>query len=345
MFTTNEAGMTWFRPASPQPEWMFEMLGLIFSLAVYNGVTLPVTFPLALYRFILDNDTSLFNQDESCLLHLIRDGWPEVTNSLKKYLEWDQGDVADWSTSYTFNFDAFGEQIEVDMDGFGSYPIEGQILWPAAYEEKASEVVRGQFGLRWERGTPLPPAHHPAWQTPLGRDAEPPLVNNDNRHQFVKDKIFWLTVRSVAPQLEAFVKGFRTCLQPMSLQLFTAESLKELVEGTQTISVEDLKATTQYKGGYHRDHPTIRDFWSIVESYSSEERRRLFLFVTASERVPITGLEELHMTIERREGDSDFLPTSSTCVRTLRLYEYGNKEKMKMKLDLALQNSEGFGLV
>jgi hypothetical protein len=37
------------------------------------------------------------------------------------------------------------------------------------------------------------------------------------------------------------------------------------------------------------------------------------------------------------------LPTSMTCFGKLLLPEYDSREKMKMKLDVALENSKGFG--
>jgi hypothetical protein len=50
MFTIDpQTHMTWFQPGSFEPPWKFQMLGILFSLAVYNVITLPITFPLAFY--------------------------------------------------------------------------------------------------------------------------------------------------------------------------------------------------------------------------------------------------------------------------------------------------------
>jgi len=63
--------MSWFQPGSLEPLYKFELLGLLTSLAVYNGLTLPFTFPRALYR-------KLLNLPVISLVH-IEDGWPELT--------------------------------------------------------------------------------------------------------------------------------------------------------------------------------------------------------------------------------------------------------------------------
>jgi hypothetical protein len=53
----------------------------------------------------------------------------------------------------------------------------------------------------------------------------------------------------------------------------------------------------------------------------------------------------LAFNIVRFGEDSEQLPTSSTCFGKLYLPEYKVKEKMKRKLELAIQNAKGFGVV
>ncbi|KAL3421712.1 Ubiquitin-protein ligase E3A [Phlyctema vagabunda] len=107
--------MTWFQPGSLEPLWKFELIGLIFSLAVYNGLTLPVTFPKALYRKLLG--------EEIRELHQISDGWPDLANGLTTMLEWDEkdGSVEDiFTRTYEFSVEHFGQPISQDM-AQGSY--------------------------------------------------------------------------------------------------------------------------------------------------------------------------------------------------------------------------------
>ncbi|CAI6315465.1 unnamed protein product [Periconia digitata] len=294
----DQTGMIWFHPATFEPTWKYQMLGVIFSLAVYNGITLPVTFPLALYTSLLQPDLSRMNIDD-CATDFIRDGWPTLAKSFDDMLAFD-GDVSEtYMRDYTFSYEAYGRHVDIDMQT------------ACSVEPTASNT---------------------------------PLVTNANRHQFVKDYITWLTRTSIKPQLDAFREGFRTCLHPASLRLFNPESLRSLVEGNPVISVQLLRKHTRYEG-YSDTDPIMLDFWSVVETYSQKELRHLLEFVTSSERVPITGYESMNFTIAHAGGDTELLPTSSTCFRKLSLPAYSGRERMREKLRIALAHSEGFGVV
>jgi hypothetical protein len=109
--------MTWFQPASPEPLWKFELIGMIVSLAVYNGLTLPVTFPKALYRKLLDEDVTE--------LHHIADGWPELASGLTSLLEWDEkeGLVEDiFARTYEFSVEQFGQPVSRAMGTETQWP-------------------------------------------------------------------------------------------------------------------------------------------------------------------------------------------------------------------------------
>lgn len=109
--------MTWFLPGSPEPLWKFELIGMIVSLAVYNGLTLPVTFPKALYRKLLGEDVTE--------LHHISDGWPDLANGLTTLLEWDEKDglVEDiFARTYEFSVEQFGEPVTREMGQNDQWP-------------------------------------------------------------------------------------------------------------------------------------------------------------------------------------------------------------------------------
>ncbi|KAF2706415.1 ubiquitin-protein ligase E3A [Pleomassaria siparia CBS 279.74] len=348
MFTIDpQSRMTWFQPASLEPDWKYEMLGILFSLAVYNGITLPVTFPLALYHGLLSPNHPCLGPNYPNKTDFIRDGWPTLAKSFDEMLAWKDGDVGDiFMRSYNFSFEAFGQRRDVDMQAFDKGLTGEPAAWPADYEGEFGSPIPGSFGPTWPSNAKRPPLSSAAWERPFEViEEETPMVTNTNREQFVSDYIFWLTFKSVASQLLAFRNGFRACLSPKSLYLFDPISLKALVEGSQVISITALKPAVRYEEGYKARHPTIIDFWSIVEDYGQEDRRKLLEFVTASERVPVTGFESMNFVIVRNGGDSEMLPTSSTCFGKLMLPQYKDKEKLRKKLGLAIQNSKGFGIV
>ena len=298
LFATDaQTRMSWFQPGSLEPPYKFELLGLLASLAVYNGLTLPFTFPLALYR-------KLLGEPVMGLEH-IEDGWPVLAKGLDDLLEWNEGDVEDvFMRTYVFSTET--------PTGTRSVNIESD------------------YGQNPE----LPPSHlaHP----------EAPMVNNQNRYQYVEDYILWLTDRSIATEYTAFEKGFFTLLDRKAVSLFNPTSLKLLVEGNQEIDVDALEKTATYDG-YSADEPLIQDLWQIIRSFPPEQLRRLLEFVTASDRVPFDGIDSIDFTIQKN-GDGDArLPSSATCFGRLLLPAYSSKEKMEERLRSAIENSQGFG--
>ena len=296
----NRTKMTWFQPGSPEPLWKFELIGMIVSLAVYNGLTLPVTFPKALYRRLLDRDVTE--------LHHIEDGWPDLANGLTTLLEWDESDglVEDvFARTYEFSVEHFGKPISRQMD----------------------------IANHWPQFDDLNYSSNPA---------DAPMVTNKNRNSYVSDYIRWLSDISIRPQFQAFKSGFFSCIDRRSISLFDPSTLQSVVEGIQEIDIPELRRATRYIG-WEASHRSVRDFWSIVKRYDLEEKKRLLEFVTASDRVPVGGMENLQFTLQKNGVDDGHLPTSYTCYGILLLPEYSSKDVLRQKLAMALENSKGFG--
>ncbi|KAI1454421.1 hypothetical protein F4805DRAFT_439533 [Annulohypoxylon moriforme] len=310
-FTIDErTRMTWFQPGSMQPDWKFELVGMLISLAAYNGLTLPITFPKALYRQLLGEPVTE--------LHHIADGWPVLANGLTNLLEWNEkdGSVEDtFVLTYEFSTSMFGQPISREME---SSP---RTSWP-------------QFS-----------AHPDSDPLPAANPHDAPPVTGDNRNAYVSDYIRYLTDVSVAPQLAAFTRGFRTCLNQKSLKLLTPSMLQNIVEGTQDIDIGELRRAARYVG-WDAGHRTVRDFWSIVKRYDDRMRRKLLEFVTASDRVPVGGMANIQFVVQKNgeeEGEGGHLPTAYTCYGTLLLPEYRDKEVLRERLAMALENAQGFG--
>ena len=75
-----------------------------------------------------------------------------------------------------------------------------------------------------------------------------------------------------------------------------------------------------------------------------DEKKKFLFFTTGADRAPMAGLGSLVLTVQRSGPDTDRLPTAHTCFNTLLLPEYGDQEKLRVKLLLAIQNAQGFGL-
>ncbi|MBE3042721.1 HECT domain-containing protein, partial [Candidatus Bathyarchaeota archaeon] len=194
----------------------------------------------------------------------------------------------------------------------------------------------------WPRAALLPGSGRAAASEDNPSDA--PMVTNENRCAYVSDYIRYLTDVSVRPQYAAFERGFKACLHPKSLDLLTPTILQSIVEGTQEIDLAELKRHTRYNG-WDASHATIRDFWSVVKRFDEPMKRKLLEFVTASDRVPVGGMQHVQFVIQRNgeEGKGGRLPTAYTCYGTLLLPEYEDREVLRERLGMALGNAQGFG--
>ena len=352
LFTTDSStGLAYFRPGSLQPLYMFELCGLLFGLAVYNGITLPVNFPTAFYRRLAPRG----GWDA-----VISDRWPEVSRSLDTILDEDIPGL-----EAVFPFEANGVRLSIHAheapfdfhkvpycyDGSDSRiplyvadasriihhephetPRDQTQESPDSATESATEIDIKSIEEAW-----------PGWRL-LKSDRDAPELDAERKQTYVQDYKRWLAWGSVAPQLCAFEQGFQTIISNGSLRILTRPTFRSIVEGTQNLNIDDLKSITQYDG-YDAHSRYIRSFWRLVSSWPETKQRQLLKFVTAIERLPAGGASHFTFKIERpRPDEAENLPTSSTCFRTLYLPKYESVEVLDQKMGLAFEYGlEGFG--
>ncbi|KAM7218083.1 ubiquitin-protein ligase E3A [Rhypophila decipiens] len=334
--------MTWFVPGSMEPEWKFELVGLLVSLAVYNGLTLPVTFPKALYRKLLGEPVTE--------LHHIADGWPDLASGLTTLLEWDEKDglVEDvFARTYEFSVEVFGQVVTREMKPppSPSAQTSSPTISPRTFKKALNRTKDEQTKWPQFQPTAWQAACHPSPQENNPDEDTAELVTNANRNAYVSDYIRYLADVSIRPQYEAFARGFRACLHPKSLRLLNSSILQSIVEGVQEIDISELKRYTRYVG-WDSNHRTVRDFWSIVKRYDNDMKRKLLEFVTASDRVPVGGIKNMMFILQRNGSEEEpggRLPSSYTCYGTLLLPEYRDREMLAERLGMALENARGFG--
>lgn len=176
---------------------------------------------------------------------------------------------------------------------------------------------------------------------PGGRDV---AVTEANRQEYALLYAKFVLDDSIERPFQAFKKGFlQICYGPM-LSLFDAQDLEVQICGDPSLDFAALEAATLYEGGYSKDTPVVKWFWSIVRDYTLENKKLLLSFVTGAHRAPLGGLGKMRFVIQR-DGSADKLPTSHTCFNALLLPEYKSKESLVKSLDIAIHNSKGFGLI
>jgi ubiquitin-protein ligase E3 A len=177
---------------------------------------------------------------------------------------------------------------------------------------------------------------------PNGKDT---TVTKANKNQYLTLYVEYLLSSSIQRQFDSFKNGFFDVCSAKAISLFDSSELQLLICGAPNLDFKELEKGTTYGEGYHRDHETIRQFWRVVNNFDESQKKSFLAFTTGSDRSPIGGLKELHLYISRYGDDSEMLPTSHTCFNHLELPEYSSEDKMVSKLEKAIVNSIGFGLL
>lgn len=156
----------------------------------------------------------------------------------------------------------------------------------------------------------------------------------------------------IRQQSSHFLRGFQQLIQKEWIDMFNEHELQLLISGSlDGIDIDDLRAHTNYTGGYHKEHYVIDMFWEVVKNFSLENQRKFLKFVTGCSRGPLLGFKYLEplFCIQRAGGHAsdealDRLPTSATCMNLLKFPPYRSKEQMEQKLLYAINADAGFDL-
>ncbi|KAJ1977899.1 hypothetical protein H4R34_003410 [Dimargaris verticillata] len=169
-------------------------------------------------------------------------------------------------------------------------------------------------------------------------------VTNANRQQYVDLYADFVLNRAVEGQFAAIRQGLLRVVDRRLLALCGPLELERLMVGEQELDFAELERTAAYEDHFHARHPCIRRFWNVVHTFTPEQKRKLLLFVTANDRLPIGGFRAMTFVIQRNGPDSDRLPTALTCFGRLLLPEYRHQAKLRDRLLTAIENTQGFGL-
>ncbi|KAI8797509.1 E3 ubiquitin-protein ligase HERC4 isoform X1 [Biomphalaria glabrata] len=179
----------------------------------------------------------------------------------------------------------------------------------------------------------------------LCTDGKNKLVNQTNKHEYINLYVDYLLNKSVEVQFKAFSEGFHSVCGGNVLDLFHPQELQAMVVGNEDYDFTEFEKNTDYKNDYHKYHPTIKMFWEVFHEMSLEDKKKFLLFLTGSDRIPVFGMKNVKMTIQPAGGGEKFLPVAHTCFNLLDLPRYTVKSTLREKLLLAIQQTEGFGLV
>uniref|UniRef100_K3X4R1 HECT-type E3 ubiquitin transferase n=1 Tax=Globisporangium ultimum (strain ATCC 200006 / CBS 805.95 / DAOM BR144) TaxID=431595 RepID=K3X4R1_GLOUD len=130
-------------------------------------------------------------------------------------------------------------------------------------------------------------------------------VTNANREEYVALYVDHILNKSAARQYEAFHRGFHLVCNGEVLQMLRWEELHLTICGSPDLDFEALEEVTHYEDGFTEDSECIKQF-------SLEEKKKLLMFSTGSDRVPIRGLSNMIFVISRNGSDPNRLPSAHT---------------------------------
>ncbi|OZJ03288.1 hypothetical protein BZG36_03753 [Bifiguratus adelaidae] len=163
-------------------------------------------------------------------------------------------------------------------------------------------------------------------QVPLIPNGQNIPVTNANRVDYVERYVNFILNDSIRDQFEPFKRGFYLVCGCNALSLFRPEEIELLVRGSdEPLNLQELMAVTEYQGFHPQDY-TIRHFWSILESMSDENQKRLLTFVTGSDKIPSTGTANMSFKITYAGED---------CERHVALRSYVLQSDMSIPISLA----------
>ncbi|XP_053977184.1 probable E3 ubiquitin-protein ligase HERC4 isoform X1 [Hylaeus volcanicus] len=169
-------------------------------------------------------------------------------------------------------------------------------------------------------------------------------VTLKNKKQFVDLYVDYILNKSVERHFQEFHKGFHRVCGGRVLELFHSHELMAVVVGNEDYDWEELEKNAMYKEGYSKNDPTIILFWQVFRELPLEEKKKFLLFLTGSDRIPIQGMKAIKITIQPT-NDERMLPVAHTCFNLLDLPRYQTRERLRYKLQQAIQQTHGFSLV
>ncbi|XP_074535242.1 putative E3 ubiquitin-protein ligase HERC4 [Halichoeres trimaculatus] len=171
-------------------------------------------------------------------------------------------------------------------------------------------------------------------------------VTASNTKEFVNAYVDHAFNKSVEGVFEEFKRGFMEVFEYDIVGFFQPKELQAVMVGQENDDWSVFKKNTVYEGGYYPKHPHIIAFWEVFETLTADEKKKFFLFLTGSDRVPYMGMESIRMRVSLLPYFDDIhQPESLTCHNMLLLPLYQKhpiKKTMQAKLLQAIYHNRGF---
>lgn len=170
-------------------------------------------------------------------------------------------------------------------------------------------------------------------------------VTHENKIEYVHLVADYRLNKQIRLQCAAFKRGMAQLVDLDWLRMFDSRELQILISGAPTkIDVSDWRRHTLYGNGYSDDSEPVNIFWSVVNRFDENQKRKLLKFATSCSLPPLLGFKDLVPQFAIAPAEEERLPTASTCMNLLKLPQCEDEETMRSKLLYAIESNSGFEL-
>ena len=332
----------------------YRVLGTLLALSLFHAVPLDLSFPTALYRYVLA--VALQRDPPTPTLADLAEWKPDLAMGLQALQRRLQQPPADSDSqeieeyTWTATSKTLSGYEDVDLIPGG----RDVLVTPENVEEYVNAVAR-YYMHDSVANMKLVVADAFAAQLLCHRDrlrhvkcVRPGCRQRRGLCKHVESRISCNECDRRGASLDRQVRSY--------LQLITPKELRRMVEGDPLETEESvftLRTVTAYDGFDAYGDPTIEHFWEVMAAWPADKRRKLLMFVTGSDRLPLamdvgtgvsaTGTDGHHYMTIRRVHGTDRYPSAHTCGGELHLPAYGSRATLEEFLSRALADSVGFG--
>ncbi|KAK0393124.1 hypothetical protein QR680_000067 [Steinernema hermaphroditum] len=172
-------------------------------------------------------------------------------------------------------------------------------------------------------------------------------VKAHDRYLYIDLYLKYYLVDRFAPMVQALKAGMANVFDLDWLSLFSSYEQETLLSGIDVdFDVDELRShcnVTNVKDEH--DEWYMDRFWSMLKSFTVDDKNNFLKFVTGSPRAPLMGFKYLTPNLGiQLIHDETPLPTAATCMNLLKLPKYSSAEQMREKVLYAMHSGAGFEL-
>ncbi|EHB14587.1 Putative E3 ubiquitin-protein ligase HERC5 [Heterocephalus glaber] len=168
-------------------------------------------------------------------------------------------------------------------------------------------------------------------------------VNQTNKKDYVSkcvDYIFNISIKAI---YDEFQRGFYKVCDKEIIGVFHPEELRDVIVGNTDYDWETFEKNASYEEGYNNSHPTIVMFWEALRKLTLEEKKKFLVFLTGTDRLQIKDKTmKIRFCCPENLNEEDPM-TAQSCFSVLYLPKYSTMERVEEALQVAINNTRGFG--